>query len=105
MYDSATGQYQLYNNKIYVLFDKELKDSNKLYYRFDNMPVKTISYLGSTIQYQEFFYIGCNKLFPANIETGRKVTSARGYSKRKKYIIFGSHYYSKRYYYRHVTER
>ena len=89
IYDSATGRYHVYDNKVYVLFDKEPRDTNKLYYRFDNMPVKTTTYRDNTIQYNLFFYCGHNKLFPAHVETGKKITRARGYTKWKKYIIFG----------------
>jgi len=102
MYDSATGHYQVYGNKIYVLFDREKKDTNKLYYRFDNMPVKTTIYKGDTIQYKLLLYCGHNKLFPGHFETGRKITTAKGYSRRRKYLFFGSHYHSRRYYYKRI---
>jgi hypothetical protein len=36
------------------------------------------------------------------METGKKVTTARGYSKRKKYWLFGSHYYERKYYYQRI---
>jgi hypothetical protein len=102
MYDSTTGHYQIYNDKLYMNFDKELPDTNKLYYRFDNMPLKKLVYSGDTIWYKLFCYIGHNKLFPAHVETGKKVTKARGYSKRRKYIVFGSHFYDRRYFYKCV---
>lgn len=102
MYDSTTGRYQVYDDKLYITFDKESPDTNRLYYRFENMPLKTIIYFGDTIQYKLFYYIGHNKLFPAHVETGKKVSKASGYSKRRKYILFGSHYYERRYYYKRV---
>ena len=98
MYDSTTGHYHVADNKIYVNFDKEVQDTNKMYYRFDNMQLKTFLYFNDTIKYKQSYYIGHNKLFPIHIETGKKVTTARKYNKRKKYILFGSHYYDKRYY-------
>jgi hypothetical protein len=99
IYDSATGNYQICDDKVYVTFDKERQDTNRLYYRFDGMPLKIDTCLGSPISYKLFLYIGHNKLFPAHVETGKKVTRASGYSKRKKYLLFGSHYYTRRYYY------
>ena len=87
MYDSATGHYHVFNNRIYINFDKELPDTNKMYYRFDNMPLNTIMYSGDTIKFKLSYYIGHDKLFPIHVETGKKVTKARKYSKRKKYIF------------------
>jgi hypothetical protein len=40
IYDSATGRYLVHGNKVYVEFDKEPVDTNKLYYRYDNMSQK-----------------------------------------------------------------
>jgi hypothetical protein len=102
MYDSTTGHYQVYDDKLYITFDKELPDTNKLYYRFNEMPLKTIAYSSRTISYKLFYYIGHNKIYPAHVETGKKVDRARGYSKRKKFFFFGSHYYDRRYYYKRV---
>src|SRR5205085_2526607 len=82
--------------KLYLNFDKELQDTNRLYYRFDNMPLKTEVYSGDTIKYKLSYVVGHDKLFPIHVETGKKVTKARKYNKRKKYIFFGSHYYVKR---------
>jgi hypothetical protein len=102
IYDSTTGHYSIYNNKVYIIFDRELPDRNKLYYRFNNMPLKIATTSGGTIHYQIFCYIGHNKLFSSDIETGRKVTKARRYNKRMKYIFFGSHYYKRRWYLKRV---
>ena len=102
MYDSTTGQYHIIDNKLYIDFDKELPDTNKMYYRFNNMQLKTFVHLGDTIKYKLSYYIGHDKLFPIHIETGKKVTKARKYNKRKKYIFFGSHYYDRRYYLRRI---
>ena len=102
IYDSATGHYQVYGDKVYILFDKELKDPSKFYHRFDDMPLRTTTYKGDTIQYKLLLYRGHNKLFPGHYATGKKITRARGYSRRRKYLFFGSHYRSKRYYYRRI---
>jgi len=102
MYDSTTGHYSIYDRKVYITFDKQLPDTNKLYYRFDIMPLKTDNISGNTIHYQDFCYIGHNKLFSSHVETGKKVTKARRYNKRKKYFFFGSHYYKRRWYLRRV---
>jgi hypothetical protein len=100
IYDSATGRYRVYGDKVYVELDKELKDTFKLYYRFDNIPQRYASYKGDTIAYKMLFYVGHNKLFPAYADTGKKVTRAKAYSRRRRYWLFGSHYYRKRFYYK-----
>jgi len=102
MYDSATGHYKVYGNQVYVEFDKELPDTNKLYYRFDNMPQKYVYYQGDSVPYKMLFYVGHNKLFPAYAETGRKITREKAYTKRRRFLFFGSHYYRKRFYYKKV---
>jgi hypothetical protein len=102
MYDSTTGRYSIHDKKVYITFDKEFRDTNKLYYRFDNMALKTNIMSGDTAHYQIFYFTGHNKLFSSHIETGKKVTNARRHNKRKKYLLFGSHYYNRRWYLRHV---
>lgn len=100
MYDSITGCYTIYGDKLYLNFDKERQDTNKLYSRFDIMPIKTVVHLGDTLKYKMSLVIGHKKLFLINSTTGTKVTKAKKYHKRKKFIFFGSHYYNKRYYLR-----
>jgi hypothetical protein len=98
MYDSTTGKYTIRDDKVYIRFDKEVPDTTKLYYRYDNMPLKTAIIEGDSIPYQSFLYIGHNKMFFAHAETGKKVIKARRYNKRKKYLLFGSQYYKRRWY-------
>jgi hypothetical protein len=98
IYDSAIGRYCIYDQKVFLNFDKETPDSTKLYYRFDNMPARTTIISGNTIKYQSFYYIGHKKLFATNAVTGKKITKSKRYNKRKKYILFGTHYYKKRWY-------
>lgn len=100
LYDSTTGRYRVYGRKLYVEFDKEIPDTNKLYYRFDNMPQRYAYVKGDTIAYKKLFYIGRNKLFPAYSATGKKITRDKAYRKRRKYWLFGSRIYMKRFYYK-----
>jgi len=102
IYDSATGHYSIYNQNVYITFDREFPDTNKLYYRFKNVPLKNDTILVDIICYQEFYYIGHDKLFAAHSQTGKKVTKARRYNKRKQYILFGSQYYKKRWYLKRI---
>ena len=97
IYDSIIGHYRILNKKLYINFDEELSDTNTMSNLF-NAPIKRIVEFGDTIQYKLSYYIGHDKLFPIHVVTGKKVTKARKYNKRKKFILFGSHYYDKRYY-------
>jgi hypothetical protein len=100
LYDSATGRYLVRGNRVYLEFDREVRDSNKLYYRFDNMPQRYAFYRGDSIPYKMLVYVGRNKLFPAHVGTAKKITRAKSYSKRRKFWFFGSHYYTRRFYYK-----
>ncbi|HEU4554274.1 MAG TPA: hypothetical protein VFS25_15620 [Chitinophaga sp.] len=99
MYDSTTGHYKVIGNKVYINLDQQPTDSYHLHYRFDDLPLKRFVHSEDTIRYKVLCYIGHKKLFPAHTETGKKVTKAKGYSKRKKYLVFGSHFYERRYFY------
>ena len=93
-----TGHYKIYDHKVYMVFDKEILDTNfALGLFFPDTLYKTV-FKGDTILYQSFCYIGHNKLFFAHAQTGKKITKARRYNKRKKYLLFGSHYYKRRWY-------
>lgn len=100
LYDSATGRYQVHGKRVYLEFDREVRDSNKLYYRFDQMPQLYAYYRGDSIPYKMLLYVGRDKLFPAYAETGRKVTREKAYSRRRRFWLFGSHYYTRRFYYK-----
>jgi len=100
LYDSATGHYQVRGNKVFVNFDPEAHDSTKLNYRYDDMPLRTTVYRGVPISYKLLLYPGHHKLFPAYVGTDKKISRARRYNRHKKFILFGSHYYRRRFYYK-----
>ena len=77
-----------------------VRDSNKLNYRFDDMPQLYAYYRGDSIPYKMLLYVGRDKLFPAHAETGRKVTREKAYSRRRSFWLLGSHYYTRRFYYK-----
>jgi hypothetical protein len=57
-------------------------------------------YKGDTISYKILLYIGHRKLFPGHMETDRKITREMKYHKRRKFLLFGSHNWCKRFYYK-----
>ncbi|HET6996643.1 MAG TPA: hypothetical protein VFI06_16725 [Chitinophagaceae bacterium] len=97
LYDSATGHYSIYGKKLYILFDKQELDINNAFQRSPR-PVKTTIVNGDSITFHVAYYLGHNKLFFAHTESGKKVTRAVTYRPRKKYLLFGTHYYNKRHY-------
>jgi hypothetical protein len=100
LYDSATGRYRVRGSSVYLEFDREVRDTNKLYYRFDDMPQRHAYYRGDSIPYKMLMYVGRDKLFPAYTKTGRRVTREKAYSRRRRFWLFGSHYYTRRFYYK-----
>jgi hypothetical protein len=95
-YDKIIGHYQVSSDTLFITFDKEVSDTNTRSAVF-NTPLKTFVKNTDTIKYNSAYLIGHNKLFPINSSTGKKISKAKKYNKRKKYVLFGSHFYNKRY--------
>jgi hypothetical protein len=100
LYDSTVGSYKIFKNKLFILFRKVDLDttvltgsSNRFNYqiKYDTVGIEIITY-------QYFFYIGNDKLYFSNWETGKKVTKAHQYNDQRRYIVFGPHNYKKRHY-------
>ena len=96
MYDSSFGKYQIWENKLFLSKIWE-KTGQFRWSMLERSPKIYISDRDS-IEYQSIFYFGDNRLYYASFETGRKITKAVGYNERKKYILFGTHYYKKKWY-------
>jgi len=96
----VTGTYTVSNNKIYMLFDKEILDTNFASSPLFDDTIYVATIKNNTIKYQRYFYIGHDKLFFSNRKTGEKITKAKRYNRRRKFLFFGSHYYKKRHYLR-----
>ena len=100
IYHFVTGSYKVSDNKIYMLFDKEILDTNFVRSSLFDDTIHIATSKDDTIRYQRYFYIGHDKLFFSNYKTGEKITKAKRYNRRKKFLLFGSHYYKKRHYLR-----
>lgn len=100
IYDTAVGRYYTRGRKIYVKFEPiKLVE----YFGVSNVPVlRTQRDLSLPFSYDYIYLIGRKKIFLTHIDTGKKVTKTWGYSKRKHYISFGSHYYNRRGYLKKV---
>ena len=100
IYHLVTGTYNVSNNKIYMLFDKEILDTNFVRYPLFDDTIHIALSNNDSIRYQRYFYLGNDKLFFSNFKTGEKITKEKRYNRRKKFLFFGSHYYKKRHYLR-----
>ena len=94
-YDSVSGTYRLFHNKVFLLTIWTKTGP----YRYTRAEDPKIFISGKdTIKYQSLFYIGTDKLYFTNLETGKKITKAKKYHPRKKWILFGNHYYNEKWY-------
>jgi hypothetical protein len=59
---------------------------------------KIFIFAQDSIEYQSIFCIDDNKIFTVNFETGKEIKKAVVYNERKKYIIFGTHYYKRKFF-------
>lgn len=98
IFDTATGIYFVANKKVYLKFlrlkENIFPSEGLLPSYVPRMEVKE----SVPFEYDYLCFIGNRKLFEADVSTGKKVTKAFGYSRRKKYLLFGSHYFERRYY-------
>lgn len=98
IYHHVTGHYRVSGHKVYMKFGKEIIDTNfSPGPLFDDSIHQTI-HSGDTISFQRFFLIGYKKIFFAHAQTGKKITKTIRYCKRRKYLLFGGHYYKRRWY-------
>ena len=100
IYHFVTGSYKVSDNKIYMLFDKKILDTNFVRSSLFDDTIHLATNKDDTIRYQRYFYIRHDKLFFSNYKTRENITKAKGYNRRKKFLLFGSHYYKKRHYLR-----
>src|SRR4029078_11578147 len=75
----VTGTYKISDHKIYMLFDKEILDTNFAKAPLFEDTIKTLTNKRDTINYHYFLYIGHNKLFFSLRQTGTKVIKAKRY--------------------------
>lgn len=101
--DTATGNYRIKGHKLILTYHSRPIDTSGLAY-LQNIGLKLDESLNlkSDAGLPHIFYIGQDKLF-GSFQDGKIVRKAVGYSKRKKYLLFGSHYYKRKYYLKRVN--
>jgi hypothetical protein len=101
IYDSSFGKFQIWKHKLFLSKIWE-KTGQYRWSSIERAPKIFISGQDS-IEYQSIFYFGDDKLFAVDFETGKKIKKETGYNERKKYILFGTHYYKKDWYLRRIV--
>ena len=101
IYDSSMGKYQILNHKLFLT--KIWERTGQYRWTLLERAPKIYRSGQDSVEYQSIFYFGDDKLFMVNFETGKKITRAMANNKRKKYILFGTHYYKKRWYLKRIV--
>jgi hypothetical protein len=96
IYDSSIGEFRISNHRLFFTKIWEKTGQDK-WTRIERDP-KTYGSNGDSIEYQAIFYFGDEKLYRGDFETGKKITRVAAYNKRKKYLLFGTHYYKSHWY-------
>jgi hypothetical protein len=98
--NEATGLYTL--NKRMLLLTYNLTPLDTVYANmYRNSGMKGVDTLKNETNYPKLFYLRNDKIF-VSFQNGRIVKRGQTYSKRKKYLFFGSHYYKKKFYLKKV---
>ncbi|MBC7391684.1 MAG: hypothetical protein H7329_20990 [Opitutaceae bacterium] len=102
IFDTATGKYRIDRRKLILTYDPRPIDTSGLsYMRSVGFKLDEPLNLKSDAGLPHVFYIGREKLY-GSYQDGKIVRKAVGYSKRKQYLFFGTHYYKRKHYLKRV---
>ncbi len=102
IFDTSNGHYKFEKNYV-VLYHQPFKPDTSEYEKYGKEAV-LLSYALSTNKHLNSpgkYLIGHNKLFVCD-SNGNAIKKQFGHSKRRQYIIFGKHWYKRRYYLKRV---
>jgi len=98
MFDTSNGNYKV-DNKYVILNHEPFKPDTSEYEKYGkdavllSQALSTNNHLGS----REKYFLGHEKLFICDT-SGRVIKKQFGYSKRRQFLLFGKHWYTRRYY-------
>ena len=98
MFDTSNGHYEMNGRYIFLVHQPFQPDTSE-YEKYGKDAV-LLSYALSTnkhLKSAEKYMIGHRKLFVCD-SNGHVVKKQFGYSKRKQYLLFGNHWYKRRYF-------
>jgi hypothetical protein len=102
MFDTSNGHYKLDDNYV-ILYHEPFKPDTSEYEKYGKESV-LLSYALSTNNHLKSpgkYLLGHNKLFVCD-SNGTVIKKQFGYSKRRQYVLFGKHWYKRRYYLKRV---
>ena len=101
-YDTAAGQFQISKHSVILIYRPLSMDTSSVYQTMkESFSIHEAITGNHNLREPTKYLVGHNKLFLINTK-GLKVKRQWGYSKHKKYIFFGKHWYRRRYYLRRV---
>ena len=102
IFDTSNGHYRL-DNKYLVITHQPFKRDTSEYGKYEKGNILLSSALSTNnhLKSSEKYVIGHNKLFVCD-SNGNVVRKQFGYSKPRKYLFFGKHWYKRRYYLKRV---
>ena len=103
MFDTSNGHYK-FDNKYLVLFHEPFKPDTSEYEKFGKDAVLLLHALSTNqhLDKPEKYLIGHKKLFVCD-SSGRIVKKQFGYAKRRQFLLFGRHWYKRRYYLKKIS--
>jgi hypothetical protein len=103
MFDTSNGYYKVKNNYL-VLYHEPFKPDTSEYEKYGKEAV-LLSYALSTNKHLDNpgkYLVGNRKLFVYDT-SGQIIKKQFGYSKRRQFLLFGKHWYKRRYYLKRVN--
>ena len=100
--DTATGKYKIDKRRLILTYDpRPIDTSGFAYLRTIGFKLDNLVNLKSDAGYSHIYYIRNDKLY-GSLQDGKIVRKAVRYSKRKKYLFFGTHYFKHRHYLKRI---
>jgi hypothetical protein len=97
----ATGSYVMYKRKLILAYNLTPLDTGTLK-SYKELGLHVSDSLKNETGYPHVFYWGNNKLFDS-WQDGKIVRRTKTYHKQKEFLLFGSHYYKKKYFLKRVN--
>ena len=98
MFDTSNGNYKV-DNKYVILNHEPFKPDTSEYEKYGKDAVLLSQALSTNnhLSSPEKYFLGHEKLFICDT-SGRVIKKQFGYSKRRQFLLFGKHWYKRRYY-------
>ena len=97
-YDTAAGHFQISGHSVFLIYKPLTIDTSSVYQTMkESFSIHEAITRNHNLHEPTKYLVGHNKLFLTG-KNGFKVKRQWGYSKHRKYIFFGKHWYMQRYF-------